>query len=319
MNFFENAKRHCKSLALITVLSLTASVSAQTLNLSGPSIWDSTILLELVKLQPLKDKGIDLKFIPWKSPVQLRAQIINQEIDIAIVPSITAALFANKDIRLKTIFAHHLDGNLVFLGRGGQIENLAALKGSKVAVPFKGDLPDLITKQLGLSAENTIYVKSPIEAMQLLLAGKVDNAFLAEPLATIAAMKGEGLNAKLNICAAWKISTDLNQCPPVGLVAFTSQVTMSGLSAEILADFEQNYISAFNRVKNNPALAASLLVEAFPNLNKTLLTKSFTGISGELATMSQSKQDLIGFFKVIEAIEADSIGGKLPDAEFFGE
>ncbi|PCI86518.1 MAG: hypothetical protein COB24_09380 [Hyphomicrobiales bacterium] len=319
MSFLKNAKHACKSLVLITALSLTASVSAQTLNLSGPPIWDSTILLELVKLQPLKDKGIDLKFTPWKSPVQLRALIINQEIDIAIVPSITAALFANKDIHLKTIFAHHLDGNLVLLGRGGEIENLAALEGTKVAVPFKGDLPDLITKQLGLTAENTVYVKSPIEAMQLLLAGKVDDAFLAEPLATIAAMKGEGLSAKLNICAAWKVSTDLKQCPPVGLVAFTSQLTMSGLSAEILADFEQNYISAFNRVENNPELAASLLVEAFPNLNKMLLTKSFSGISGKLATMSQSKQDLVGFFKVIEAIEAASIGGKLPNEEFFGE
>lgn len=319
MSFLKNAKSVCKSLVLITALGLTASVSAQTLNLSGPPIWDSSILLELVKLQPFKDKGIDLKFTPWKSPVQLRAQIINQEIDIAIVPSITAALFANKDIQLKTIFAHHLDGNLVLLGRGAEIENLAALEATKVAVPFKGDLPDLITKQLGLTAENTIYVKSPIEAMQLLLAGKVDNAFLAEPLATIAAMKGKGLSPRLNTCAAWKVATDLNQCPPVGLVAFTSQLTMSGLSAEILTDFEQNYISAFNRMKNNPKLAASLLVEAFPNLNKMLLTKSFSGISGELATMSQSKQDLVGFFKVIEALEPASIGGKLPSEEFFGE
>ncbi|MCJ8336507.1 MAG: ABC transporter substrate-binding protein [Epibacterium sp.] len=90
------------------------------------------------------------------------------------------------------------DGLLYVISASAYISEVADLKGTHLAVPLRGDTPEIILSQLlraaGLEAEKDLkitYTGTPIEAMQMLLAGRVDAALTAEPASKVAQLKGK--------------------------------------------------------------------------------------------------------------------------------
>src|SRR5690606_14449666 len=90
----------------------------------------------------------------------------------------------------------------------------ADLKGRRITVPFPNDTPELIFDALldhnGLVGGNDVEVDvagSPIEAVQMLLSGRIETALVPEPGATAAmiraAASGKEIHRVLDIQAGW--------------------------------------------------------------------------------------------------------------------
>src|SRR5690606_7860357 len=76
------------------------------------------------------------------------------------------------------------------------VHTLGDLRGKEIAVPFRADMPDillgLIAERQGIDPRKDLrmrYVATPIDAMQLLIMRRVDQALLAEPAVSMALRK----------------------------------------------------------------------------------------------------------------------------------
>lgn len=308
-----------RALAILAVLFIVAAGSlqrasaAQKVRVSGPPIWDSAVFLDLVDRQPLKGRGFTFSFVPWKNPNQLRAMLLERSIDMAIVPSISVALFANKGIELMPLFAHRLRGNLALVGRGAAFTSLSQAPDRSIAVPFKGDLPDIVLRHLGLTQAQALFVANPIAAMQMLLSGRVANAFLAEPFATVVQSKEPAISVRLNVCEKWERATGGSGCPLVGIVA-APQGALNNRAAGLISTA---YKKAFEEVVANPERAAALVASAFANLPAPILDRSFRKISGHILEGGDATRQLQNFLHIVHKLEPAAIGGRVPELEFF--
>lgn len=171
--------------------------------LAGPPAPVSNALVRIADEGLLADVAEKVEFVLWKDPDRLRALALQGGADVLAMPVNVAANLHNRgaDIRLLEVSAW---GVLWIVTRDPKVTSIEDLRGSEVAVPFRGDMPDivlnLIAEKQGVDLRKALrlrYVASPFDALQLLLARRVDAALLSEPAASMALRKSGSLPLKL--------------------------------------------------------------------------------------------------------------------------
>ena len=167
-----------------------------TLALFGPPAGPSVTLAHAVARNAFADIADAATMTAWRSPDELRAGLSSGRIGLSVVPVQAAANLYNRGfpIRLANVMTN---GLLYIVADGGGIATIPDLKGLRLAVPFRGDTPEILLRRLlehaGLNPETDLQITwagTPIEAMQMLLAGRVDAALTAEPAASAAVIQG---------------------------------------------------------------------------------------------------------------------------------
>ena len=284
---------------------------AEDILLSGPPIWESAPLIALAERQPVE--GVTFTFAPWTSPEDLRKRITAEAPMMAVAPAPTAAIFDATGMGVRAVSATITEGSLALVGRGAAIGDLADLQGTAVALPFKGYLPHLLMRRIAAPGDHSWtprYTGSLVAGLQLLLAGQVETALLAEPLATLALAQDPGLSRRAEICVLWQGATALADCPPAGVVivnpAFADRPA-------ILAA----YHAAFADLAADPGQAARLLAAHFPDLAQA--GEGFSRLHAIDLPLPEHAAVLEGFYAEILAIEPAAIGGALPGPDFYGK
>ncbi|MBP6500899.1 MAG: PhnD/SsuA/transferrin family substrate-binding protein, partial [Thauera sp.] len=185
---------------LCAFLLVTGIVHAQAqklpkLTLAGPSAAVSNALIHMVDSGALNDIADVVEFVPWRDPDQLRVMALDGRADVLAMPTNVAANLYNRGAKLQLINVSTW-GVLWLVSRDPALKSLADLRGKELAMPFRGDMPDivlqLLAEQQGLDVKKDLqlrYVASPVDAMQLLVMRRVDHALLAEPAASMALRK----------------------------------------------------------------------------------------------------------------------------------
>ena len=166
-----------------------------TIKVAGPFASVSNPIIHMAENKSLKDMGINIEFVLWKNPDELRALILNGDINFIALPTNVAANLYNKGVDIKLLNVS-IWGILGMISRDPNLKSLKDFKGKEIAVPFRADMPDIVLTELikkhGLDPQkdfNFRYVSSPIDAMQMLILRRVDHALLAEPAISIALRK----------------------------------------------------------------------------------------------------------------------------------
>lgn len=295
----------------LILAALPLPALAEDILLSGPPIWESAPLIALAESQPVD--GVTFTFQPWASPEELRKRIVSDTPLMAVAPAPTAAIFDANGMELRVISATITEGSLSIIGRGPAITELADLHGTSLALPFKGYLPDLMMRRItepGVGTWQPQYTGSLVAGMQLLLAGQVDTALLAEPMATLALAQDRGLIRRADLCALWRGATTLRDCPPAGVVAVNPAFADR---PEVLAA----YHAAFAGLAADPASAAGLLALHFPEMAQS--GAGFAHIRPIDLAMPERADVLGNFYAAILEVEPAAIGGKLPEPDFYGQ
>lgn len=285
--------------------------SAEEIILSGPPIWESAPLVALSETQPVA--GVTFIFRPWTSPEGLRKLMQGDAPAMAVMPAPTAALFEANGIRLTLLSATITEGSLSIVGRGAPVNSLADLKGASLALPFKGYLPDLLMRRIaapGPESWQPTYTGSLIAGMQLLLAGQVETALLAEPMASLAIAKDASLVRLAGLCQLWRNATALPDCPPAGVVAMNPALLKR-------PELRRAYQDAFKRVADDPGSAAVLLSRFFPELAQA--QEGYSRIIARDLPMPEHAPALAAFYAELMSVEPAAIGAVLPQPDFYGQ
>jgi NitT/TauT family transport system substrate-binding protein len=298
--------------------------SAESLTLWGPPAAPSIMLAQVVASGALKDIDKSVVFRTWRTPDEMRAGLSSGKMQAVIVPSNVAANLYNRGLGVHLL--NIMTRGLLYIVASDELVRIEDLAGKKIAVPFRNDMPDFILRRLLARVNLKIgkdlqfeYAGSPPEAMQMLLAGRVDAALLAEPAATAAILRAKvSLNRfvrAIDCQKEWaKTVAGSGFIPQAGLAVtrpFIDKVGRHGL--ETLQNALQ---AAVDVVVNNP-LRASLASATELGLMSPVVAEAVPYSNLAALPASSIRPDLERFFAILAEDDPRIIGGRLPDDPFY--
>lgn len=294
------------------------------LTLWGPPAAPSIVLAQAIASGALTDIDASAVFRTWRAPDEMRAGLSSGSMQAVIVPSNVAANLHNRG--LDVLLLNILTRGLLYLVAGEELNRIELLAGKSIAVPFRNDMPDLILRRLlgriGLKPGTDVkfdYAGSPTEAMQMLLAGRVDAALLSEPAATTAILRAKlkltHLVRAIDCQKEWaKTIGGSGFIPQAGLAVtrrFVDRVGQGGLKALQKAMQDAAEFIVAHPVRASIATAAEfgvmspVIAEAIPSSNLVALPAS------------SIRPELEAFFSALAQDDPRIIGGKLPGDAFY--
>ena len=304
--------------------SLAAAAPITKLALYGPPAGPSVTLAHAVATNRFAEIAEAASFTAWRSPDELRAGLTSGSFLLSVVPVQVATNLFNRGfpIRLANVMTN---GLLYILSDKPEIAGLSDLAGRKIAVPFRGDTPEIIFGQLldhaGMDAASDLeisYAGTPVEAMQILLAGRVDAALLAEPAATAAILKGrqagKEIRRVIDMQAEWGEMTGAAPVVPQAGLALT--VTFLDAHGDAVPALLSGLEAATADVLANPRAAAAHAKDAL-RLPAPLLAASIPYCNLVARPAAEARADVERMLTAMAGPDMAKIGGRLPDDAFY--
>ena len=310
------------SLAVMLSAPTILRAAAPRLALYGPPAAPTITLAHAIKAGMLADLADEVSLTVWRTPDELRAGLTSGAIDLSVVPAQVAANLYNRGMGMRLVNVM-TDGLLYIMAPEGSIDGMARLAGKTLAVPFPNDTPDFIARALlahhGLSDRVTLATPgTPMEAAQMLLAGRIDAALLTEPVATVVTMRareaGKAIGRVIDVQKEWGAVTGLGPIVPQAGLAVTGRFAAD--HGDLVAPLQAALIAATAAVLADPktaaANAATWLEQPAP-----LLAASIPHANLVATPAQKARPALEAMFTLMAGKDAAILGGKLPDDGFY--
>ena len=205
-----------------------------------------------------------------------------------------------------------------------KIERFEDLAGRRVLVPFRGDMPDrvfsLLMRAHGMTTGDieVEYTSTPIEAAQLLLAGRASVAILQEPAASAAMIKGAksgvAVRRALDMQALYGAAT--SGAPDIPQAVLVVRDSLRARASEFAGQLLKQIRASTNWVVANPSKAAELGA-AHMGMPKPVLERAIPTSNLNVRSAGEARAALEGLYGLIAAENAAPIGGRMPDDGFY--
>lgn len=294
------------------------------LTLWGPPAGPSITLAHAISAGLLRDVAEKVTFKAWRNPDEMRAGLTSGTMQVVIVPTQVAANLFNRGLGVRLVNVM-TDGLLYVIARDANLTTVAALRGKKIAVPFRNDTPEFIFRRLlqanamkggtDLTIETT---GTPIEAMQLLLADRIVAAVVPEPAASAAIARGvlalKSVSRVMDVQKLWRELTRSDHSLPQAGLAVTS--AFAEKHADIVTHLQAALVKATEEVIASPTSAAYSASSSL-DLPWPVLRLSIPWSNLVCRSAREARPSLEAMFSVIAEADASLLGGKLPAAEFY--
>ncbi len=267
----------------------------------------------------------EARFQVWSTVDEVRALITSGQAHFSGLPVNVAATLYNRGVEVQLLNVY-IWGILYLVSREPQFSSPADLRGESVLIPFRGDLPDILTQYLlrheGLDLAGDLqpnYLSAAPEAAQLLAAGRARHAVLSEPSATLAIQKaaenGITLYRAIDYAQAWAAATGRQaRIPMAGVVVHPDLARAHpALPAWFQASFEQ----AVEWVAAHPEEAAQSGAEAIRAIPPAVMRDSLPHIQFAYAQAGAVREEVEFFLSEMHGLATELIGGQLPPDGFY--
>lgn len=257
---------------------------------------------------------------------EVQNALINGDVDIAALPTNAASNLYNKTEGGVKILAVNTLGCLYLLTKEGTaISSFADLKGKTVYVPAQNPtfiFTDLCKKN-GLIPGKDITIDSTSFAKPDLLrdavaAGTVEIAVLPEPMVTIAISSAKKNN--VNLTNAMDLTAEWDKVNATGSLVQGCVVVRSEFLKKYpkaVEEFLKDYEASINYLIEKPADASKLIAETGIFANAAVAEKAIPKCNICFLTGEDMKNAMNVYLSALKDINPNSIGGKLPEADFY--
>ncbi len=264
----------------------------------------------------------DYEFTVVASPTEIVSKISNKEADIAAVATNMASTIYNKTNGGVTVLAVNTLGVLnVITNKGTEITSLAELKGKKVYTTGQGANPEyvidyLLTKN-GINPDIDVDLQFKAEGTELVTvwATEPDSIIIApQPVATSVLNKYEGSKLAIDLTDEWEKTGD-NSALMMGCVIVRNEFLAENKAAVQL--FLEEYKASIEKVSSDIETTATLC-EKYGIIPKAAIAKkAIPNCNICFVTGNEMKTKLSGYLSVLMNADKKSVGGKLPDDNFY--
>ncbi|WP_294956477.1 ABC transporter substrate-binding protein [Sulfurovum sp.] len=316
------------TLSILLITGVSAQEKLEKIIIAGPAANVSHPIFRIMKSGALNNVAKKVEFKLWNNPDQLRAMIINKEVDFVAVPTNVAAILYNKKQPIQLLNVS-IWGILQILVRDKNIDSIEKLKGKSLVVPWRGDMPDIVLqtvmKQKGISKKdiNLIYVSNPMDAAQQLIMRRQDNALLPEPAVSMVLRKTHSFPVSI---IAPELYRGIDLQKEWGEAFKTeSKIPQAGMAVvgdmrknkEVVEAFEKAYKDAMKWYKSHPKEAGKLVVKQVNMFTPEAVEDSISHVQMNVVPANDAKKDVEFFFTKLKEQNPKIIGGALPDDGFY--
>ncbi len=252
------------------------------------------------------------------SPDALNPRIISGEVDVAAVPVNLASVLYNKLDGDISVLAVSTLGVLYVLEAGSEVNSVADLAGRTVYATGQGATPEYILNYLldknGVSGSVEVnYVGEHAALATMLADGSAEIGMLPEPNVTSTLAGNDNLRIALNLTEEWNkvCSTELVQGVVIARKSFVNE------HPEAIEQFLREYEKSSAFVNENIDEAAKLIVDAGILGNVEIAKKAIPNCNISFSKGEAMHKAVEGMLTVLFEANPKSIGGKLPDKDFY--
>lgn len=304
--------------AAFCLSSIFAQIRVGILN--GPSCIPSAYLME--NIVSVEDE--ELTFTKYADALSLVPKLLKNEIDIGFLPVNVAAKVYNSSKKSLVCAAVVGEGNISLITKDKSITSVSDLNGKTVYVAGAGATPDYLFKYI-LSANGMSYdgdakdinLEFSIPTAQLaaqLISDKIQYAVVPEPFTTIAQMNNKDIIAPVNFQKEFLNITGSENYP---LTVMVVSKKFAKTNTEALNQFLNLYSEAVDYTLNN-AIEIGQLCEKFElGLKSTVVANAIPYANFTFGRAIDEKDHIEDFLKIFMSNDTSSIGGNLPDEDFY--
>lgn len=252
---------------------------------------------------------------------ELTAGIIKGDIQIAAVPCNLASVLYNRTKGAVQLAAINTTSVLYIVETGEAIQSLEDLKGKTIYSTGKGTTPEYTLNYLlrtaGIDPENDVSIEYKSEAAEVAaLLAESDNAvaMLPQPYVTVAMTQNDKLRIALDIAAEWEKLAEDGSSVVTGVVLINKAFAEE--NKEAVNAFLEEYAASTQYVKENIEAAAQL-VEKYDIVKAAVAVKAIPYCNIVFLEGEEMQTKVSGYLKTLYDQEPSSIGGVLPEEDFY--
>jgi len=288
------------------------------LSLKGPSAMSMLFMMD--SLEELNGK--QLEYTIFDEPVQLRARLLKDEPEFALLPTNMAANLYNKGVPYQ-VCAIPVWGTLMVLGDSNDVKSWQDLNGKRINLMGKGMTPDILFRFLadknGLDPDKDLELDYSFpthsDLANAVIAGLSDIAVLSEPLVSMVRSKNKSIQLIFDLDQEWKkVFKDDSSIPQTSLLVKKQFADNNqGFVINLISKYGE-YCSMVNK-RIDDAARAAVKFNVMPDAGTA--AASIPGCNMKVVPSWEARDRIGSFLEVFYKFDPITIGGKLPDEDFF--
>lgn len=304
--------------------SASAPEPAQTASLRIAALKGPTAM-GLVQLMDDTDNGRleetrDYQFTLAASADEVTPALMKGELDVACVPANLASVLYNQSEGAIVTLAVNTLGVLYVVENGNAVQSMADLAGKTIVASGKGSTPEYALRYLlrenGIDPDTDVTIdwkSEHSECVAALAAGAATVALLPQPFVTVAQSKLSDVRLALDLTQEWNALNN-GSALLTGVVVARREVVEADPVAVNL--FLEDYAASVEWVNSNTAEAAGL-IGGYGIVDAAVAEKALPYCNIVCITGSEMQEKLSGYLEVLYAQNAKSVGGAVPDTDFY--
>lgn len=265
-------------------------------------------------------EGVKSNFEVVASADVLLPKLLKGEVDIGILPPNAAAKVYNKNKGAIVMGAIVGEGMLSIVSTDDSVNSLADLKGKTLTVAGQGATPEYMIRYL--AAKEGISLEGGKDGIELdfsipnaeiaaaLAAGKIKNALVPEPFATVACTNAKNCRRAVNIQELWGKDNF-----PMTVVVINAKFASE--YPETVQSFLDAYKDSIYWTNKYPVAAGALVEKHTLGLKAMIAAKAIPNANFTFTYGKDSKAKIESLLSVFLDFAPEAIGGKLPDNKFY--
>lgn len=309
--------------ALLALPRPLLSRPAEGLEILGAPNAATIVLVRLLASGGLAAAAPGATFRLWRDTDDLRAGLVSGRSRLITTPSHVPANLINRGMPMRLLAILSM-GHLSIVTADETIASFQDLRGKPIVGFFRNDMPDLVFRTIarreGIDPDEDMtitYVRTAMEAAQMVGSGQAATAILSEPPATaaiaMARQQGRTLRRAIGLQEMWGRHTGKPRIPMAGVALHQGLIDES---PEVLAALRAGLAPAKDWVLANRAEAA-VLAEQKMGTRPGIFVASLDHFHIDVQSARAMKAELETFYGAILDLQPAALGGRLPPDELY--
>lgn len=291
-------------------------VNVTIAGLKGPT---SIGMIKMIDEKALQNDNYNVEYVQESAPDSLTGKIINGEIQISSVPINLASVLYNKTQGKVQLLAVNTIGNLYIVGTE-DLNAISQLENKTIGMSAKGSTPDFamnyILNKSGLEGKTELnYSLDHATLAQSVIAEDTKIALLPQPFATQTMLKNPNVKMLIDLNEAWNDASEGSSQLYTGCIIVNKEFAEN--NPEFISEFLNQYEQSVNWVLENQKDASVLVAKHEIMPDAALVEKAIPYCGITFKNAEEAKSGLNDFYKVLFDSNPASVGGSMPDDEFY--
>lgn len=248
--------------------------------------------------------------------------MVKGDLDIALIPANVASILYHKTQGGVEVIDINTLGVLYMVSGENDLADFTDLKGKTIYLTGKGTTPDYVLQYLltanGMSVDDVTleYKSEATEVASVLAEDPTAIGLLPQPFVTAACMQNDALKVIFDLNEEWNKIQGVSGSSMVTGVTVVRKGFLEEHEDAVKSFMEEHKASA-EAINADPTTGATLAVEAQIVAKEPIAQKAIPGCNITYMDKADMKQALSGYLDVLFHQDSLSIGGGLPESDFY--